>query len=109
MDETLPLATNLVRRGGKVVIIGGFDPGPQPVALEWQRIQMSEIQLIPSASFAWCGLDKEQGQILELIGKGRIDPTPLTTHRYPLGKINEAFDCANDKENTGAVFIAVEL
>lgn len=109
MPETLPLATNLVRRGGKVVIVGGFDAGPQEIALEWQRIQMSEIRLIPSASFAWSGLDKEQGQVLELLGKGVLDASALITHRFPLDQINEAFHCANDKKNTGAVFIAVEM
>ncbi|WP_225206431.1 zinc-dependent alcohol dehydrogenase [Novosphingobium huizhouense] len=109
MGETLPLATKLARRGGKVVIIGGFDAGEQSVALEWQRIQMSEIQLVPSASFAWWKLDEEQGQVLELIGKGRIDVDPLITHTFPLDRINEAFHCANDKARTGAVFIAVEM
>ncbi len=109
MPQTLPLATELARRGGKVIIIGGFDPGVQEMPLEWQRIQMSEIQLIPSASFAWWHLDKEQGQVLELLGKGKLDAARLITHRYPLDRINEAFHCANDKARTGAVFIAVEM
>lgn len=109
MPQTLPLATKLVRRGGKVVIIGGFDAGRQQIPLEWQRIQMSEIQLIPSASFAWWKLDKEQGQVLELLGKGKLDAARLITHRFQLEQINEAFRCASDKEKTGAVFIAIKM
>lgn len=109
MPETLPLATRLVRRGGKVVIVGGFDPGVTEIGLEWQRIQMSEIQLIPSASFAWADLDKEQGEVVELIGKGRLPVEKLVTHRFPLARINEAFACAESKQQTGAVFVAIEM
>lgn len=109
MPQTLPQATRMVRRGGRVVIVGGFDKGELSVPLEWQRIQMSEIRLIPSASFAWWELDKEQGQVIDLIGKRRIDVRPLITHRFPLDRINEAFDCADRKDETGAVFIAVEM
>lgn len=109
MPQTLPQATQLVRRGGKVVIVGGFDKGVTKIGLEWQRIQMSEIDLIPSASFAWWQMDKEQGQVIELIGKGTLDVAKLITHRFPLDRINEAFDCAQDKDKTGAVFIAVTM
>jgi L-iditol 2-dehydrogenase len=109
MPETLPLATRLVRRGGKVVIVGGFDKGETAIPLEWQRIQMSEIQLIPSASFAFWKLDAEQGMVLDLIAKGRIDVKPLITHRFGIDRINAAFDVAQDKDRTGAVFVAVTL
>lgn len=109
MPQTLPLATRLVRRGGKVVIIGGFDAGVTTIGLEWQRIQMSEIQLIPSASFAWHGLDKEQGEIVQMIGNGKLNAKRLITHRFPLDRINEAFTCGENKEQSGAVFIAIEM
>jgi L-iditol 2-dehydrogenase len=109
MPQTLPLATRMVRRGGKVVIVGGFDKGEIAIPLEWQRIQMSEIKLIPSASFAFCGLDAEQGQVLELIGKGRLPVSKLITHRFGLDRINEAFNCGENKHETGAVFIAIEM
>ncbi len=109
MPQTLPLATTLARRGGKVVVIGGFDAGVTTIPLEWQRIQMSEIQILPSASFAWHGLNKEQGEIVELIGRGKLNAARLVTHSFPLDRINEAFACAEDKERTGAVFIAIEL
>jgi L-iditol 2-dehydrogenase len=109
MPETLPLATQVVRRGAQVVVVGGFDAGVTSIALEWQRIQMSEIQLIPSASFAFWGLDPEQGMVLELLGKGRIDARSFITHRFPLDRINEAFETADAKEETGAVFVAVQI
>lgn len=109
MPQTLPQATRMVRRAGKVVIVGGFDAGETAIPLEWQRIQMSEIQLIPSASFAMHQIYREQGMVLDLIAKGRIDVKKLITHRFPLDRINEAFDTADRKQGTGAVFVAITL
>jgi L-iditol 2-dehydrogenase len=109
MPQTLPQATKMARRGGKVVIVGGFDEGETAIPLEWQRIQMSEIQLIPSASFAMHDIYREQGMVLDLIAKGRIDVKKLITHRFTLDQINEAFDTAQAKQETGAVFVAISI
>jgi L-iditol 2-dehydrogenase len=109
MPETLPQATGMARRGGKVVIVGGFDEGVTEIPLEWQRIQMSEIQLIPSASFAMHEIYHEQGMVLDMIAKGRIDVRKLVTHRFDLDQINEAFDVAQRKQETGAVFVAINI
>ena len=109
MPQTLPQATKMARRGGKVVIVGGFGEGETSIPLEWQRIQMSEIQLIPSASFAFRDIYAEQGEVLELIARGKLDVKPLITHRFRLDEINEAFDVAQDKHRTGAVFVAITL
>ncbi len=109
MPQTLPQATRMARRAGKVVIVGGFDEGETAIPLEWQRIQMSEIQLIPSASFAMHDIYREQGMVLDLIAKGRIDVKKLITHRFTLDQINQAFDTAQAKQETGAVFVAISI
>ena len=109
MPVTLPQATRMVRRGGKVVLIGGFDEGETSIPLEWQRIQMSEIDLIPSASFAYRDIYAEQGEIVQLIAKGKLPVKKLITHRFTLDQINEAFDVDNEKERTGAVFVAITV
>lgn len=109
MPQTLPQATRMVRRGGKVIIVGGFDEGEVSIPLEWQRIQMSEIQLIPSASFSYRDIYTEQGEVVELIAKGKLPVGKLITHKFKLKEINEAFDVANEKERTGAVFVAITL
>ena len=109
MPETLPLATKLVRRRGKVVVVGGFDAGETTIPLEWQRIQMSEIQLIMSASFAYHDIYPEQGMVLDLLAKGKLNAKKLITHRFELDRINEAFETADAKEKTGAVFVAITM
>jgi D-arabinose 1-dehydrogenase-like Zn-dependent alcohol dehydrogenase len=53
-------STKLVRRGGEVVIVGGFDAEQMSIPLEWQRLQMSEIQLVLNASFAFYDIYAEQ-------------------------------------------------
>ncbi len=109
MPETLPLATKIVRRGGKVVVVGGFDAGEIAIPLEWQRIQMSEIEIIMSASFAYRDIYPEQGMVLDLLAKGKLDAKSLITHRFDLDHINEAFEAADAKEETGAVFVAITI
>ncbi|MDB6133461.1 MAG: Alcohol dehydrogenase zinc-binding domain protein [Verrucomicrobiales bacterium] len=109
MPVTLPQATQMARRGGKVVIVGGFDKGVTTIGLEWQRIQMSEIQIIPSASFSFYGLDAEQGIALELLSKGKLNASKLITHRFTLDQINDAFEAGAAKEKTAATFIAISI
>ncbi len=109
MPDTLPLATRLVRRGGKVVIVGGFDSGDIAIPLEWQRIQMSEITLIPSASFAFHDIHAEQVEVLDLVAQGVLKTQELITHRFPLDQINEAFEVAQDRGRTGAIFVGLTV
>lgn len=109
MPDTLPLATHLVRRGGKVVIVGGFDAGETKIPLEWQRIQMSEITLIPSASFAFRDLYSEQAMVLDLLSRGKLRTQELVTHRFPLDQINKAFETAKDRRRTRAIFVGLEI
>ncbi len=92
MPQTLPLATQMARRGGKVVIVGGFDEGETAILLEWHRIQMSKIALIPSASFAFQDLYAEQAEVIELLARGKLQTQKLINHRFPLDRINEAFE-----------------
>jgi len=109
MPGTLALATKVARRGGKVVVVGGFDAGEMAIPLEWQRIQMSEIQILPSASFAFKDIYPEQGMALELLAKGKLNAKKLITHRFDLKDINKAFETAQAKDETGAVFVAINI
>jgi L-iditol 2-dehydrogenase len=109
MPTTLKQATDVVRRGGKVAIVGGFDPGPVSIPLEWQRIQMGEIRLIPSASYALWDIYPEMQICLDLMAKGKLKADPLITHRVPLDRINEGFETADNKAETGAIFVGVMI
>ena len=47
--------------------------------------------------------------VVELIAKGKLPVGKLITHRFKLDEINEAFDVAQEKERTGAVFVAISI
>ena len=109
MKETLPQATKFARIGGKVVIVGGFDAGKTSMELEWQRIQMGEINLIFSASYSYWGIYPEMQMCLDLLAKGKLNAKKLITHSFPLEQINEAFETADAKETTSAIFVALTM
>ncbi|UYQ91799.1 alcohol dehydrogenase catalytic domain-containing protein [Chitinophaga horti] len=109
MPETLKQAVLYTRIGGKIVIVGGFDPGDIAIPLPWQHIQIAEIQLIPSASYSFWGIDSEMRMCLDLLAKGRINAKKMITHSFSIDDINEAFETAMDKEKTGAVFVALTI
>ena len=46
---------------------------------------------------------------LDLLSKGKINARKMITHHFCLDQINEGFDAAQDKKNTGAVFVAIEV
>ncbi|MBW8682891.1 zinc-dependent alcohol dehydrogenase [Chitinophaga rhizophila] len=109
IPTTLPQAVSFSRIRGKVVIVGGFDPGVTNIGLEWQHIQMSEIQLVPSASYAYRDIYPEMQICLDLLAKGQLNAKKMITHSFPLEEINKAFQVAQDKESTHAVFVALNI
>ena len=50
------------------------------------------------------GCDCEE--VLGLIAQGKIDTTPLITHRYPLSRIEEAYDLFERKAD-GVIKVAI--
>ena len=46
------------------------------------------------------------GGVLRLIEEGRIDTTPLITHRFPLGEIEEAYRIFENKLD-GVIKVAI--
>ncbi len=107
MQTTLKQATSYTRNGGRVAIVGGFEEGLSSFELEWQRIQKGEIQLIPSASYAFWGIYPEMAICIDLLAAGKLYAKSLITHRFPLDDINEAFKTAEAKVQTNAIFVAI--
>ncbi|MBB5394747.1 zinc-binding dehydrogenase [Mucilaginibacter sp. AK015] len=109
MPITLPQAVTYSRVNGKVVIVGGFEKDQKLIEMDWSRIQMSEIKLIPSASYSFWDIYPEMQISLDLVANGKLNAKKLITHNFPLDKINEAFETARNKEETGAVFVALTV
>ncbi|MDB5131239.1 MAG: Alcohol dehydrogenase zinc-binding domain protein [Mucilaginibacter sp.] len=109
MPMTLSEAVSFARIGGKVVIVGGFEKDQKALELDWSHIQMSEISLIPSASYSFWGIYPEMQMCLDLLAKGKLNARKLITHSFPIDDINKAFDTARKKEETNAVFVALNI
>jgi Zn-dependent alcohol dehydrogenase len=82
---TVRQAADSIRRGGRVVVIGYCD---KPVELNVGRIMFYEQQVIGSLGCR----PVDYPRIVAMASAGRVRIRPLVTGRFPLDRINEAFD-----------------
>ena len=109
MPITLPQALSFTRIGGKVVIVGGFENDDVSISMDWQQVQKSGITIIPSASYGFWGIYPEMTICLDLLAKGKINAKKMITHTFSLDEINKAFETAQNKKETGTVFVALTM
>ena len=92
--ETMMDSIFALKRGGKLVVIGGV-ADPLPVNMKW--LMDEQIQIIGSNWFT-----TEQGQELaDMVGAGVIDLSYLEDQVYPLSEVNDAI--SGLKERDGGV------
>lgn len=97
-NDTFQLAWRCARPNAIVTIVALYD-SPQPLPLP----DMYGKNL----TFKTGGVDGcDCEEILRLIEQGKIDTTPLITHRFPLSEIEEAYRIFENKED-GVIKIAI--
>ena len=106
---TLPQAVQLVRRKGKIGLIGGMRPNLPAMELNWSKIHWQEIDIVPVSGFYFWGNDPEFQIVSDLLADGKLHATEMITHRFPLEKINEAFETAANKREMNAIKVVLEL
>jgi threonine dehydrogenase-like Zn-dependent dehydrogenase len=90
---TLDLALHLAAPQGRIGVVGAFqDPQTLDVRVPMRR----ELSLIWVWSYALRGNRPEFGIALDLLARGALVAAPLITHRFPLERIVEAFQVADD-------------
>ena len=82
-------SVQVVRRGGRILLFAPTQPD-QYARLSPHRLFFSEITVVPSYSVSHI----ETRTALQLISSGRINAKELITHRFPLNRIQEAFQTA---------------
>lgn len=91
----LDLAGELVGFGGRLVIAGYHQDGPRQVNMQnwnWKGIDVINAhERDPAVNLR--GLR----EAVAAVAGGRLDPTPLYTHRYPLERLGEALAATRDK------------
>jgi L-iditol 2-dehydrogenase len=87
--EPLRQAGTLVRRGGKLAIVGYHQGGSRSLdlgRLNYQAVIPVNCHFRDERQIRW---GMERG--MRLVQSGRLDPSPLATNRYPLDQIDQAF------------------
>jgi threonine dehydrogenase-like Zn-dependent dehydrogenase len=83
--KTIDLAFNLIRKGGRLVVIG-FSHDPVPINAG--KLMFYELEVMGSLG---CGAG-EYPEIVQLVESGRITLEPIVSGTIPLDAINEGFD-----------------
>ena len=97
-SDTFQLAWRCARPNAIVTIVAMYDK-PQILPLP----DMYGKNLI----FKTGGVDGcDCEEILDLIAHGKIDTTPLITHRFPLSRIEEAYDVFENRKD-GVIKVAI--
>ena len=100
-------AVAMVRRKGNVALIGGLRPDASLTA-DWRKHRNGEIDVVPVSGFYHWENDPEFKVVTDLLIKGKLHATEMITHRFPLEKINEAFETAADKKRTNSIKVVIE-
>ena len=106
--ETFEVGTRLLKSRGTMVKSGVNTPG----RWEWTPLYFKELTWVGSNAF---GVEEIRGvrkhgieHYLDLASEGRVDLTPMLTHRFRLDEWREAFLTIANQGETGAVKVAVD-
>jgi alcohol dehydrogenase len=99
VPATFELCTELVCPGGRVANIGVHG---EPATLHLETLWIKSITITTGLVDAYSTLT-----LLNLVSEGRLDPTGLTTHRFKLNEIMEAYDVFADAANTNAIKVTL--
>ena len=103
--ETLNQALAIVRPLGRVALFG-LPPTMDRVPFDWDTFFRKRLDM-----HAVFGAQDEPGLpafqlAVDYITKGMIDMAPFVTHRFPMERVQEAFDLAHSKED-GALKVSL--
>lgn len=91
----LDLAAELTAERGRLIVAGYHQDGPRQVNMwlwNWRGIDVINAhERDPKAYIA--GIR----EAVDAVASGRLDPSSLYTHRYPLDRLNEALDATRDR------------
>ncbi|MBW0118553.1 NAD(P)-dependent alcohol dehydrogenase [Pseudonocardia abyssalis] len=94
--QTFEDCLRVTKAGGRVSNIGyhGENPAPLQLPLDAFGLGMND----KSVHTGLCpGGSERMKRLLRLLGSGRIDPTPMTTHTFGFDRIGEAFEMMTTK------------
>jgi alcohol dehydrogenase len=100
VPATFELAAELIRPGGTLANIGVHG---KPVTLHMEKLWIRDVTITTGLVDS-----RTIPQLLSLISGGRLDPTVLATHRFPLDDTMEAYDVFASAATTQALKVVLE-
>jgi threonine dehydrogenase-like Zn-dependent dehydrogenase len=101
--KTLEVGVRIARSRGRIVALG-VEP---PARFEWTPLYFKELALVGSNAFAieeWQGRRQHaMAWYLEFVRDGKLDVTPIITHRFALDDYADAFMACYRQGESGAV------
>jgi threonine dehydrogenase-like Zn-dependent dehydrogenase len=91
----LDLASELVKERGKLIVAGYHQDGPRQVNMwlwNWRGIDVINAHERDPKAYA-----EGIREAVDAVASGRLDPSPLYTHTYPLGRLDEALNATRDR------------
>jgi len=102
--QTLQQATEIAAIRGRVCMVGGH---VAPLARDARYARGRELTIPWSFCYGRRDGQREFQIALDLMAAGKLDPTPLLTHRFPLDEIGRAFAVAAGRDEYGSVKVLV--
>ena len=102
-SDTPDDALRVIRRGGRIVILGTFG---MPKAIDLQLMMTKEVSLIGSFCYGTGEREPEFTTAARMTGRWYDELRALTRHQFPLERVAEAFATADDK-TTGAIKVTL--
>lgn len=101
-DQQFDLCIDLCRHGGEILYFG---VPPEKLEVRWRDLLIKNLRVHTSINPDFA---RDFPLAMRWIGEGRINVKPLITHRFPLEKIQEAFETFYEKRD-GALKVLVEF
>jgi 2-desacetyl-2-hydroxyethyl bacteriochlorophyllide A dehydrogenase len=100
--NTLNTAFRVARRGGRIVVLGVFEP----VKLDLGYALLKELQILTSFAYGVNRRGSEFQTAVDLLPRWRDELAGVLTHQYSLDDVGRAFDTAADK-TSGALKVTI--
>jgi alcohol dehydrogenase len=99
VPDTFELCTELIRPGGRVANVGVHG---HSATLHLETLWIRDVTITTGLVDTFT-----TPQLLRLISDGRLDPTPLATHRFELAETEEAYTTFADAASTNALKVVL--
>lgn len=102
-DQQFNLCIDLCRAGGRILVFG---VPPETIDnVRWRDLLFKNITVHTSIN---PDFKRDFPLAMQWLSEGRIDVSPIITHRFPLAEIQQAFELFRDRKD-GAIKVIVEF